>query len=140
MSNNVDSNGRLIWSKTTRDLLNAINAKYNNSIKYQTDIARYGKADFWEKLLNGGHGDCDDYALSKREALLLNGVPLKCLALATCWTEPPGKEYHAVLVVHTTAGDIVLDNRFKQPIKWNATHYKWHKIQVAGTPEWRMVG
>ena len=43
-------------------------------------------------------------------------------------------EGHLVLVVSTSAGDVVLDNLVSQIRPWDATTLKWVMIQSAGNP------
>ena len=53
-------------------------------------------------------GDCEDYALAKRDALIAAGIGSANALLATGVL--PSGEYHAVLIVTTKRGDFVLDN------------------------------
>lgn len=94
--------------------------RINASIKYKTDMALYGQADFWE--IADRFGDCDDYSLRKRQALIELGYPANELRLAICKDE--NGEGHAVLTVDVKsfegARDLttyVLDNRFPSLMK-----------------------
>jgi len=81
--------------------LKQVTIQVNRAIRPKRD-----KADTWD--LNPRAGDCEDYVLSKRSALIRNGVAPGALRIAythTGWGEP-----HAVLVVKTNEGDLVLDN------------------------------
>ena len=71
-----------------------INSQVNASVTYKTDLAQYGTPEFWKEA--GAFGDCEDYALRKRELLLKAGFARKDLHLACCWCETG--EYHAVLL------------------------------------------
>ena len=73
-------------------------------------------------------GDCEDYALRKRQILMERGVDPSLLKLATCWTET--KDYHAVLIDTTSDGDFILDNRMKSPMIKQDIGYTWDKIQI----------
>ena len=107
----------------------------NFESEYARDIEQYRKRDFWAVMGSEKLGDCEDYALTKREILRAE-LPIDALRLATCWTELNG--YHAVLVVVTDTGDYVLDNRHKWPVPWAELKYKWDKMQDADG-KWRKV-
>lgn len=85
--------------------------------------------DRWEE--DPRFGDCEDYALTKRKVLLAAGLPAGALRLATAYTEHG--EYHAVLTVATTAGTLVLDNRFPTVRDWRSMPYRWVTLQ---RPDW----
>ena len=78
----------------SHSLAERINSDVNASVSYKTDLEQYDKFDFWleAKTL----GDCEDYALRKRELLLKAGFARKDLHLACCWCETG--EYHAALL------------------------------------------
>lgn len=78
-------------------------------------------------------GDCEDYALTKRHMLIARGWPSSALRIAVARTA--GGEGHAVLVVRTSEGDLVLDNRTTVLRSWNKTGLRWIKIQSAGNPK-----
>lgn len=82
-------------------LLNQTNTRVNRAIRPARDTA-----DIWE--LNPESGDCEDYVLSKRSALIRQGVSAGALRIA--YTHTRRGEPHAVLVVRTSQGDYVLDN------------------------------
>lgn len=81
--------------------LRAVNVQVNRAIRPKADTD-----DVWS--LNPASGDCEDYALSKRSALIAKGVPAGALRIA--YTKTRAGEPHAVLVVRTSQGDYVLDN------------------------------
>ncbi|MEL7029133.1 MAG: transglutaminase-like cysteine peptidase, partial [Pseudomonadota bacterium] len=102
---------------------------------------RYSRREYWTMpitLTGGAAGDCEDYALEKRRALLELGWPAASLRLAVAdsrWTGP-----HTVLVVVTTAGDFVLDNLSDQVKPWSKTPYEWRKRQSGVSDlDWRQV-
>jgi len=107
----------------------------NCDVKYTSDMKLYGKPEFWE--IADDRGDCDDYALAKRERLSeLGWSKLDDLAIALCWTELGS--YHAVLVAKTDRGDFVLDNRYQRVRAWKDLPYKWDRIQDG--KEWKRIG
>ncbi len=76
-------------------------------------------------------GNCVQYALEKRRALLALGWPGSALRLATATTrEGVG---HLVLIANTTAGDLVLDNLHRDVMPWQDLPYRWGAIQEDGS-------
>jgi predicted transglutaminase-like cysteine proteinase len=117
------------------DELNKIQSDVNCDVKYTSDMKLYGKPEFWE--IADDRGDCDDYALAKRERLSeLGWSKLDDLAIALCWTELGS--YHAVLVAKTDRGDFVLDNRYQRVRAWKDLPYKWDRIQDG--KKWKSAG
>ena len=49
------------------------------------------------------------------------------------------REGHAVLLVETTNGVFVLDNRHKDPKPWKSLGYNWHSRQVPGQSTWELI-
>lgn len=97
-----------------------------NSTRYVTDARNYGQTDYWatpvEFLRKGG--DCEDYAIAKYTALRALGVPeerLRVVILQDMQKNIP----HAVLVVYTDQGPLLLDNQIKRAVKVGSVdHYK----------------
>ena len=107
----------------------AINSAINE-LPYKSDPERYNAPEFWNEIDSGG-GDCEDFALAKRAALLAAGSDRSDLHLVTCFTE--SGEFHAVLVVDTDEGSFVLDNRFPYPMPRQSLNYTWNSIQEGNT-------
>jgi predicted transglutaminase-like cysteine proteinase len=82
--------------------LERINSQVNRSITPRKDRG----ADVWS--VDVSVGDCEDFALTKRRALINAGLPASSLRLA--YVKTRRGEGHAILVVKTTRGDFVLDN------------------------------
>lgn len=80
----------------------------------------------WDYASNGS-GDCNTYALTKRQALMRQGWPEEALLLAAAYDELG--EGHLVLIAHTDAGDFALDNRVRHVVEWRALPYRWISIQ-----------
>lgn len=108
--------------------LREVNAKYN-ALPYVSEFF-----EDWTPITAAG-GDCDSYATAKMEELLERGWPRESLRLATCYVETGG--YHAVLLVDLEGQTWVLDNRQSYPAEFQLLPYRWDKIQVPGTLEWR---
>jgi len=105
-----------------------INSQVNASVTYKTDLAQYGKPEFWKEA--GAFGDCEDYALAKRQALLQRGWPNDKLGLIVCKTETG--EGHCVLWVETDKGSFILDNNYALPVKPSELPYKWESMLCDG--------
>jgi len=107
-------------------LLNRINRDTNNTIIYEEDEPHYGIADYWT-IASDGYGDCEDFALTKRKALLDAGLPAGALRIAVVLTEV--RERHAILTVATDHGDFVLDSLSDEVRPWTASNYVWLERQ-----------
>ena len=114
---------------TTLDQAREVQASVNR-LPYRSDAVRFERPEFWAELDAAG-GDCEDFALAKRAALLAQGADPASLHLALCWTET--QEFHAVLVVDTERGSYVLDNRHAEPMRKQDLGYRWHSIQEGHT-------
>jgi predicted transglutaminase-like cysteine proteinase len=78
-----------------------------------------------------GAGDCVQYALEKRRALLERGWPAGALHLVTASTATDVR--HLVLVVSTSDGDWVLDNLHTDIVPWSTLPYEWIARQQGPT-------
>lgn len=109
------------------DLMDTINGEVNSAIS--PTAKRYGSnlGDGWN--IAPFSGDCNDYAVTKRHALLQRGVPSRSLRLSVVKTA--SGIGHLVLVVSTTKGPLVLDNLANSIRPWHVTGYQWLKIQSA---------
>lgn len=117
----------------TFELLTRVNRQTNAAIQPEDDVDHYGPADYWT-IATDGYGDCEDYALTKRKALIDAGLPVAALRLAVVLTEK--RERHAILTVATDRGDFVLDN-FSDAVKpWTKLDYTWLSRQDPKKP-WR---
>ncbi|MEO5806771.1 transglutaminase-like cysteine peptidase [Devosia sp.] len=107
-----------------------INANTNSAIVPVTDQDLYHVAEFW--TYPNGYGDCEDIALAKRRDLINAGWPASTL-LMTVVRQTNG-DGHAVLLVRTDRGDLVLDNQEGAINVWNATPYQYIKRQSQANP------
>jgi predicted transglutaminase-like cysteine proteinase len=103
----------------------AINNSVNTNVLPRTDMEMWGKEEVWS--YPGRYGDCEDYALEKRRELMQKGIPAGDL-LMTVVRQPNG-DGHAVLTVHTSLGDYVLDNLEPRVLAWTDTKYQFLKRQ-----------
>lgn len=118
--------------------LRLVNAKVNLEIRPVNDkaVAPDAMPDTWS--LAPRAGDCEDFAVTKRAELIKLGWPSRALRMAV------GKTYrgegHAVLVVRTSQGDMVLDNRTSRVLPWYKAGIIWTKIQSsANAKRWQRI-
>jgi len=121
--------------------LTSVNTAVNAAISPVADLDRYNRREYWTmpiSLTGGAAGDCEDYALEKRQALIELGWPPEALRLAVAdsnWTGP-----HTVLIAVTDSGDFVLDNLSDRVKPWSKTPYQWRKRQSgAADLDWRRI-
>lgn len=94
--------GKVAFSDELLGQLKSVNSSVNRSMRWKGE----GSADVW--TVGGRTGDCEDFALTKRSRLMKAGVPSGALRILKTRTRQG--EMHAVLVVKTSRGDLVLDN------------------------------
>ena len=115
-----------------QQLLN-VNAYINQTVVPVTDEDLYQVAEFW--TYPNGYGDCEDFALAKRRELINAGWPASTLLLTV--VKQASGEGHAVLLVRTDRGDLVLDNQVGSVDLWSQTPYKFVKRQSqSNAGEW----
>ena len=122
------------------DRIDRTNRTLNRTIRRQSDGRQYGVGDYWAVPVGRApRGDCEDYVLAKRRALIEMGYPQTALSIALVVT--PWGEDHAILLLATTDGEIVLDNLEQRLMRWDLTDYKWVKRQAPGrTFAWVDIG
>ena len=108
-----------------RQAIEAVNRAVNAAI-----APRYDRSDVW--TADATTGDCEDYALTKRRALIAAGFPASALSMAVARTR--SGEGHAVLVARTSAGDFVLDNRHGALREWHRTDLSILKMASSANP------
>lgn len=116
-------------------LLNSVNRQVNERVRYVTDEERFGQPDVW--VLASTEGDCEDFALTKRQLLWAAGWKTGDLSLAI--VDSPATGAHAVLIANTTQGAYVLDNANSWVTPWKEADYTWVSAQDA-EGHWRVAG
>lgn len=138
----VKAVGRAALSLSPVDLarIDEINRGLNRSIRQSPDRRQYGVGDYWTVPEGRApRGDCEDYVLAKRRALVAAGYSPALLSIALVIT--PWGEDHAVLLVSTTDGELVLDNLTPRIERWDRTDYRWLKRQTPGHAlAWSAIG
>lgn len=122
--------------KATWKQVQTLNRDVNRRIRHQSDLKTYGSADRWTvPTAAGARGDCEDYVLAKRRALVAAGVPANALSIALVRTR--WGEEHAVLLLATHEGEFVLDNLSPWISRWDQVDYEWRQRQAPGrTFDW----
>ncbi|HEY0901557.1 MAG TPA: transglutaminase-like cysteine peptidase [Micavibrio sp.] len=108
-----------------RDMVEQVNALVNKTA-YIEDTQNYAQSDYWatpiEFFTRGG--DCEDFAIAKYVSLRALGVPESRMRIAIV-QDLQKNIPHAVLIVYTDEGAVVLDNQNKRVLAANAiSHYK----------------
>ena len=108
-----------------------INKKVNRQVHSISDQAQYKNPEVWALPTNRG-GDCEDFALLKKRELIGLGIDPSHLLLATVHDRRQGA--HAVLIVRSGQGDLVLDNLTNRIRTWQDTQYTFLRMQNPATP------
>ncbi len=106
--------------------LQDVNNLLNTTITAVSDADLYGTEEFWT-YPTSGYGDCEDYVLGKRQALIERGWDASNLLISV--VVQPNGEGHAVLMVRTDRGDLILDNQEGLIKLWTDTPYTFVKRQ-----------
>lgn len=102
-----------------------VNNHFNTTVLPRTDMQIWGREELWS--YPSEVGDCEDFVLAKRNALMHRGFHPSNL-LITVVRQPNG-EGHAVLTVRTDRGDFILDNLVGEIADWRDTPYTYLKRQ-----------
>ncbi|MEM9975399.1 MAG: transglutaminase-like cysteine peptidase [Pseudomonadota bacterium] len=123
--------------RSLMDVAREVNLTMNRRYPEIADDRQYDTAEFWA-LPTARGGDCEDFALAKKQALLERGVPTERLMIATVLDR--SQQAHAVLVLRTAAGDMVLDNLTNRILPWEETGYFFLRMQDPNAPAtWNAV-
>jgi len=109
------------WSE-----LEAIQAEVDGSVTYVA-------SDAWDPLSSAG--DCKTYAARTTLALLQHGWPQGAIRVATAFVNDGSAQNgasHALVLVDTDKGTIVLDSRQAGPRPWESLSYIWLSAEVPG--------
>jgi len=109
------------WSPRLHALLARINNEVNSEVTFIPDWENSGLEEIWSFPVDCT-GDCEDYALEKRQRLVEAGLPSASLTIAIAFHEVQLFP-HAVLLAETTSGTFVLDNLYDEILCWDAVPY-----------------
>lgn len=113
-----------------------INKQVNRKTRAVDDKTQYRQTEYWA-LPSARGGDCEDFALLKKHELIQAGIAPNRLLIATVLDRRRGG--HAVLVVRTDTGDVVLDNLTNRILPWTKTSYTFLRMQDPKAPN-RWIG
>jgi predicted transglutaminase-like cysteine proteinase len=126
--------GRMLSKSAVVRHLIEVNTDVNQSVRFRSDDQLFGTDDYWAlpvKTKDGLlMGDCEDYALMKRSVLLAEGFSPDSLSLAVVRTARG--DVHAVLLVATDEGEMVLDSLTPIVGTWKQSRYALIARQAAG--------
>lgn len=120
-------NSVIPYSTRVAATLRRVNKTVNHSIHPRNE-----DGDTWS--LSPSSGDCDDYVMTKRSLLLGQGFPAGALRMAVVKTSRG--QNHLVLVVRTTAGEFVLDNRREDIVGLSRMPYRLVQMSSANPMVW----
>ena len=120
-------------------MVSRVNRRLNREIRQVSDDRLYGVEDFWQRPEGSrARGDCEDYVLAKRAALIAEGVPAEALSIAI--VETRWGESHAVLLLASDRGEFILDSLSPWVTRWDRVDYAWRERQLPGRPfDWVQV-
>ena len=110
--------------------------RWNELQSIQTAVdgsTTYVPSNSWDPLSSAG--DCKTFASRTALALLQRGWPAGAVRMATAFVNDGGPQNgasHAVVLVDTDHGTIVLDSRQAGPRPWESLSYIWLSAEVPG--------
>lgn len=113
------------WTELTK-----VNRDVNHTIRPQANPDG-AMGEQW--LVAPRHGDCNDYAVTKRHDLLARGWPAHALLLTEVVIA--SGEHHLVVIVRTSEDDFVLDNLSADVRPVSQIDYEWVRAQRAENPK-----
>ena len=114
-----------------------VNRKVNGAVEPMTDLEHWGTPDRWD-LAEDGIGDCEDFQLLKRKMLADAGLPRRAMRMTVVIDEKG--EGHAVLMIRTDRGDLILDNKTNVVLPWHRTGYIFVKREGQSGSAWVSLG
>lgn len=121
----------LEWTPDLGRKFGGVNSRVNTGIAPQTDVREL--LDTWD--IWPAHGDCNDYAVTKRYELMKLGFPASVLLLCEVHRSEDGAKIdHMVLFARTTEGNIVLDNLTPALLSEGNMPYKVVRLQSPSDP------
>lgn len=105
-----------------------VNRQVNRSIRARADRG----GDVWS--VGAASGDCEDYAMTKRQRLIKLGLPPSALRIA--YVKTRGGEGHAILVVKARGRTYVLDNLTSAIRSLDQTGYRIVSMSGADPLRW----
>lgn len=113
------------------EMVKDVNRRVNAAVRPVGDSDQYGVAERWSLPSRRG-GDCEDYALLKKQELIAAGIAPEQLLIATVLDRQ--RQSHAVLVLRSGKQDLVLDNMTGRILPWQQTGYTFLRLQNPAQP------
>jgi predicted transglutaminase-like cysteine proteinase len=118
--------GKVADPKAILNLAKAVNSDVNRRVRSRSDRSQYGVEERWTLPKNAG--DCEDYALAKKQALIERGVAPSKLRLAQVMKR--NVPSHVVLLVKAGPGrEYVLDSLTGRIVDRSSSSYVFLKEQ-----------
>ena len=117
--------------------LQEVNTHVNQTIAAVSDQDHWGVVDRWD-YPDDGLGDCEDIQLLKRKLLVERGLPQRAMRMTVVIDEMGAG--HAVMMVRTDRGDLILDNKRDAVLPWRQTGYVYVKGEGADGKAWVWFG
>jgi predicted transglutaminase-like cysteine proteinase len=114
-------------------MITSVNRHVNASISGVSDQEHWGVEDRWD-YPDDGKGDCEDIQLLKRKLLADTGLPRRAMRMAMVIDQDGAG--HAVLLIRTDRGDLILDNRRDEVLAWHGTAYTFVKREGPQAFSW----
>jgi len=124
---NLTGSGRLTDPDEQLRIAKGVNLRINLATTQVSDPENYGVPEYWT-LPRWARGDCEDFVLAKYRQLLDAGFDSRDLAVAIVLNRRG--DNHAVLVLHHSSGDLVLDNLSASVQRWDETGYRFLAMQA----------
>lgn len=121
---------QVAYNSKLAGLLDKVNAQVNRRITPVPNEV----IDVWS--VNVTRGDCEEYVLAKRKALIASGVPASALSIVYALRNGGG---HAILAVHTDKGSFALDNKTGRVKSLYSTGYKLVSMSGPNPKVWTRV-
>lgn len=116
------------WTPEAAALVKRINRAVNGEVRLLSDLECRGVEELWS-YPSGGYGDCEDFALEKRRRLAAAGLPAGAMTMAIVHHR---FEFfpHAVLLLETSEGTLMLDNLAEAIACWDARPYDYERREA----------
>jgi len=115
----------------------SVNRRVNARLVAITDMDHWGVADRWD-IPTDEAGDCEDFQLLKRKLLAAAGLPQRAMRMTVVVDEK--NEGHAVMMLRTDRGDLILDNKTDAVLHWFDTGYVFVKRESQDRMGWTSLG
>lgn len=114
----------IAFSEEVARLLARVNGSVNRRFACAaSDKELFGVEEFWT-YPEDGVGDCEDAVIFKREELVRHGLPRGAMTIALAYHRKH-LSAHAVLLVETSAGTLLLNSVVDDVVLWHSAPYNF---------------